>query len=369
MVLSPAFVAFPAFEPEETVQSACARYQDHMDFPGINGVLVSLFGSSARVGPDLPTGLAHLAAAIGIPGLGDRELAWKHTLLPAFTPFLGPVRARVLLESLRAPWERGVRARFGFLRWGIRLPAYVRYCPACCADQIAGGNEPYWLRAHQLSGVIACARHAVWLESSTVVFLGRKRLSVLRSASAALGRDPGPVRTCSSPAALALAASADWLLAEGLVGAPGDVLRDRYRRLFYDRELATYGGVTDGVAIAHWLQQAARRDDLSGLGLGAELRWFSQLVWSNAHPQHPSRHLLAMHLLGVTAQEFFGVPTDGPFGKGPWRCENPAAEHFGEPVITDCKVTAGRPRGKPIGNFRCSCGHSYKLDGPLPEVA
>jgi hypothetical protein len=49
----------------------------------------------------------------------------------------------------------------------LRSP-WVRYCPACIAEDQKYHGETYWRRLHQAPGVLICPVHGTWLENSHV---------------------------------------------------------------------------------------------------------------------------------------------------------------------------------------------------------
>lgn len=69
--------------------------------------------------------------------------------------------------------------------------------------------------------------------------------------------------------------------------------------------------------------------------------------------------------LGCTAEEFFSLPVELElFGKGPWPCLNPAADHCRQSVIPSFAIRKHLHRGRPIGVFSCECGFTYTRTGP-----
>jgi Tn7-like transposition protein D len=72
-----------------------------------------------------------------------------------------------------------------------------------------------------------------------------------------------------------------------------------------------------------------------------------------------------MQFLGCTAAEFFSLPSSlSFFGEGPWPCLNPAAEHYRETVIQECRLSPKLRDQRPVGTFSCECGFSYARSGP-----
>lgn len=103
--------------------------------------------------------------------------------------------------------------------------------------------------------------------------------------------------------------------------------------------------------------------------LGVPLRgphygqWPLELLRGNGRLRHPLCHLLVMHALGCTAEDFFALPVErAPFGAQPWPCLNPGGDHQGELRVEDCMVTI--IKGHPAGTFRCMCGFTYVRYGP-----
>lgn len=96
--------------------------------------------------------------------------------------------------------------------------------------------------------------------------------------------------------------------------------------------------------------------------------WLSKML--RGSPAHPLRHVLLMNCLNVTPEKFFyNEDLYHPFGKGPWACLNPAANHYKEKVIVDCEITACFKTRKPVGTFKCSCGFIFARLGPDQDEA
>jgi hypothetical protein len=93
--------------------------------------------------------------------------------------------------------------------------------------------------------------------------------------------------------------------------------------------------------------------------------WLLRLVRPPKHAQHPLYHLLLIQFLGCTVEEFFRLPEGlSPFGEGPWPCLDPAAEHYRESTIKECRLSGRLRYGKPVGRFSCGCGFAYARTGP-----
>jgi len=75
-----------------------------------------------------------------------------------------------------------------------------------------------------------------------------------------------------------------------------------------------------------------------------------------------------MTFLGRTAEQLFTqFKAARPFGDGPWPCLNPAADHFRQSVVIECRVVGksdGNEGQRPHGTFTCGCGFVYTRLGP-----
>jgi hypothetical protein len=81
--------------------------------------------------------------------------------------------------------------------------------------------------------------------------------------------------------------------------------------------------------------------------------WLGAITRVHRKTFAPLRHILIRLLI----ESLPLANASSPFGTGPWPCRNPLAEHYDQPVITDCKLH--QERGKAIGVFYCSCGYEF----------
>jgi DNA-binding CsgD family transcriptional regulator len=170
---------------------------------------------------------------------------------------------------------------------------------------------------------------------------------------------------------LAMARDAEWLLNHPGSHAEPDALRNRYLRLMIDRKLATYSGSIRVLKLLKVFKdhfpapllkllncELAGRDKLKE-------NWLLRLVRRPRHVQHPLHHLLLINLLGSTAEQFFALPGELKFfGDAPWPCLNPAASHYREECVIDCRVTFRGKDMRPVATFSCDCGFSFARTGP-----
>jgi len=377
---------FPEPFPDELFYSLCARYRRRVGYHGRVSTMRDLFGSAEfKMVVDLPSRLDHLVASLppGHDYPADR-LIDEHTLLPFYGAFLSPERvARVRMEMRRPSWHARARGRAGASRLAMRLEC-LHYCLMCIEEDRERCGEAYWHRVHQASGVKICPSHGVVLEPSGIDAINRADREELVTLEESLLT--APLRTIdrrgpsdrSHEFHLAIARDVRWLLDQrGLCEEPAALGR-RYLNLLYDRGLAT----SDDLVL--WRELRGEIESHYGSGFLASINWWLEgqvrpfrnlFKGGRQHAYHPVHHLLFIHYLGCSAQDFFMLPVEKrqPFGAPPWPCLNPASEHYRELRIEKCAVkdgktrikkTQGKPPRRPVGKFVCDCGFVYSRIGP-----
>lgn len=367
---------FPTPYPDELLYSICARYSNRVAYPDAESVLQELLGSAtATVVIDLPNRLRKLAA--GLPAgasLTTDYLIDQHTLLPFYSAFIPPERVRQIRKSMGG--SRGPAAHMSSGVMASRIPTldFMRYCSVCFKEDEKKFREAFWHRLHQLPGVEVCPSHQVFLENSSVgIRVGRKHIQFIPAEKATRAT---PVRHVDIEnrdhrALLQLTRDAEWLLEHPNPGINLKTLYTRYLRVLVERRLATYTG---SIHVRELLDEFSSYHSPALLKLlSCELRgrdiektnWLLRLVRPPKHAQHPLYHLLLIQFLGCTVENLLHSPEGVcPFGEAPWPCLNPAADHYRQPVITECQLGDRLRNGKPTGRFSCECGFAYARAGP-----
>ena len=371
---------FPDPYPDELLYSVCARYQDQVQYPTTWSVVKDLFGIKRTVAVvDLPSRLGNLVAALP-PGhcYTVERFINEHTLLPFYSPFCVPEQIKIVREDMQGTNGSKIHGRLGLLI--NHRQEWLQFCPLCAASDEKQFGEHYWHRLHQVPGVIACPVHAIFLEKSKVNLRHQVRRYQFISAKQAIQITSPRFLNFSAPChkgLLNIAHDVAWLLRQRNLVPGLNFLGERYRSLLTERGLATYSGrvrnmhqLTDAFKNFHtpdllqWLQ--CELDEKIGEN------WLVRLlrVATKKTSQNPLYHLLLIHFLGYTAEEFFKQPTSAfnPFGEEPWPCLNPASNHFKQLVIKKYYLSHsyedGRLRNQPLGVFCCSCGFAYSRIGP-----
>lgn len=368
---------FPIPLPDESLYSICARYYDRVRYPNKKAVPQELFGTvNATAIVDLPSHIGELVSLF--PPNSDltaERIIDERTSLPFYAPFLKPETTAQLRRDMIGSKGSAIHMRAGIMAGRIPLPERLRFCPLCRIEDSELFKQAYWHRLHQLPGVEVCPSHTVFLEDSEVrarhlsnpfVFLSAEEHTGARAAR------PLDVSDSKHAVLLKLAADASWLLDQRRILTNSlEGLRNRYQALLIERGLASYsGGIRSGKLLDAFRKRyppsllKALRCEFQGANQEKD-NWLLRLVRKPSHSHHPLRHLLLMNFLGVSAEQFFGLPEEIQFfGDKPWPCLNPAADHYREMVINEFRISFRGPAHKPVGTFICDCGFAYARTGP-----
>ena len=125
---------------------------------------------------DLPSHLLYLCKQLPENSfLTPEKIIQENTLFPLFQPFHPAKRAQLITDKMRSPNRGGsIHTSIGIMASGVSTPAYLRYCPKCYQEDEKNFGEPYWHRIHQVTGVLICPKHQLWLEKTSIVVLSPK---------------------------------------------------------------------------------------------------------------------------------------------------------------------------------------------------
>lgn len=366
---------FVSLFPDELLSSAVARYGNRFRFPTMPRLLDEVFdGSRSSYSIDFPTRLLHLTTQLP-PGylMTIDQLIDAHTFHPYHAPFLPEERAARLRREIQVGGGHclGRRLITG-RRTSVSVQEMLRYCPSCVQEDRVRFDECYWHRLHQIPGIEVCPLHGVWLESSGIPAWNSSDRQRINTAEQVLGRQNPRFLSAYEPgreSLLALARNAAWLLTHPQPSAVASSYPERYRFLLAERGWGTYRKRLPWTVFwkaflqVHPLAMLRRLDGHAGrLRSGRGIR---ALLHMRGQAMPPLYHLLMIHFLGFTAEEFFALPQQPIwFGSGPWPCLNPAAPHRNERAVVHCDMRIRRQDGRPIGTFSCGCGFTYSRVGP-----
>jgi hypothetical protein len=360
--------------PDELFYSVCARYHARTKYRFKEATARDLFGNGrAKITIDLPSRFDFLIESLP-PGhdYSSERLIYGNTLLPFFSPFLPPDRLTKIYDGMcRGDAGGSIHGRIGILTSNIRSE-FLNFCTVCVKeDRQKYRQQPYWHRLHQIPGVIVCPAHQIFLEQSQVHVLKRRSPEAFVTAKQALISLP-PARPIDSSnpdhqAHLRIARDAAWLMRHPVKGIELNALRGRYHGLLLERKLASYAGVVRISALQREFKEFYSDKFLADLQcrIDRQSNWLVRLVQGSRSTHHPIHHLLLIHFLNCSAEEFFCLPEKKePFGKGPWPCLNKASDHYQDDRIETCEIGHTQDTNKRLmGTFRCDCGFGYRRIG------
>jgi len=367
---------FPDPYPDELFYSMCARFADRMQYPSRRAVISEIFGCENAIAiAELPTRLDNVIATLRPEHYTADDLIDQHTLLPFYGPFMPSEWLNRLRADMRSNSNGvGIYRRAGIAGCHLPWPEWLQYCPLCMGEDKQHFGEPYWHRIHQVPGVQVCPTHHVGLEQSGVRVRNQKNKQEFVSIEQAV--QPGVPRSLDLPdfhdqVLLDIANEADWLLSQHKLSIDLAAFHKQCFIALSTRGLASRSGVLHRSALRQALRDHYPHDLLEILKCDFDeqtrMYWIPRLAQNSPRMLHPLYHLLLIHFLGYTLQEFLDLPAEGsPFGEGPWPCLNPACDYYLQPVIQQChvKTNYNYPGGQPMGIFACTCGFVYTRKGP-----
>ena len=369
---------FPEPYQDELLYSVIARYAERMRPPTDAGLMRTLFGRMHAVAiADLPHGLATLVNNLppGHPttvnGLID-----QHSLLPYYGPFLQPKTYSEIREAMEGSKDHSARVRCGISTSRVRPPRYFRSCPACDAENKELYGETFWNRLFQLKGVELCAKHQVFLESSSLCLSPLPNRHQFVSAEFSARKT---VATLVDPndrthqILLRLAQDATWLFRQHRLNPGLKVIHDRYIKILRVRGFITTKGNSIRMAdLAREVEVFVTPKLLTLLDCSiahtTTTGWVGQLLHKAETASAPLRHLLLMQFLGVAPMEIL-CPYQSPAAilhrhetDNIWWCLNQICAHFRKPVITDFSREYMKKRKVVAAILKCPhCHFTYGL--------
>lgn len=360
--------------PGELFYSILSRYHAQMGYRWTRYTMLDLYGRPIRsLGIGLPRGIEHLIQRLPPHAqYSAEELIDKHTSFPLYAPFLSPAQTVELTNYMSAGNDPQGLIKAG-LSQAIGLePPFLRFCPVCVEKDQREWGEPYWHRLHQAPGVVVCPMHEVYLVDSPVPASRRLVTEQFQTAAAVLRSGPRrPVQSRGDRDKILLQVARDvaWLHEQELLRCGPEGSRKRYLAILIEQALAKNETFFYRKRMLSEFRARYPEALLRRLGIQPELtRGWVHLdrVWQPAESRNrsPLLHLLLMHMLGYSAEQFFARSQQSEvYGPGPWPCLNPVCIHFRNPVIERVDLRFVSKHFKVQGRFECTCGFAYTRNG------
>lgn len=371
---------FPTPYPDgELLYSVLARYHVRSGNISPKATVEELFGSrSVTAVVDLPANIDSLISNLPIGSTYTAErLIMENTLYPFYSAFLPQERAKIILQSMKGNSGGSIHNRMGVMASSIIDNKYLRVCSECVMESMETIGEMYWVRSHQIPGVIICPKHKTLLYNSKVLVHHFNKHEFV----------PATVDNCNLPEEYINLTNIEEIIASEfipkyiqIVDNVDKLLNNRYPNKppewFFSQYIErlklmglanTNGSVRQkelreqfikffGESLLKIVQSSINKSDSS---------WLNMMVRKPRKTVHPIRHLLMIQFLGITLEELWNEESDYlPFGESPFPCLNAGADHYLKPVITEVSIRYDSKIKRPVGTFRCSCGFVYARSGP-----
>lgn len=352
----------PEIYPDELLYSVLGRLGRHCGLLSPKRLLDDAFGNrNVRSGFFLQTDLSRLAANLpSSRGLTAQRLAMETTLLPYVTAYQ-PQKVRDWALAALSGENRDAHAlhvRLGLAASDVRLPSALRYCHHCRTEMLERHGELYWRRKHQLPGVLICPFHGTPLADSLVNLARTGHHEFIAADESNCPADAAPPTWRDQPETVKMLRRIAKASAALLTTPPSARSMDSWGKKI--RHGLRLRGV--GRGNSHIDQQALRDAFLAYFSPILDIlpcatpdTWLEAITRKHRKTFAPLRHIL----LGLLFETLPLLKSGNPFGRGPWPCRNPLADHHNQPTIIDCMLR--ERKGKIIGVFRCSCGYTYSI--------
>ncbi|MFC0695614.1 TnsD family Tn7-like transposition protein [Paraburkholderia humisilvae] len=354
------------FYEDELLRSAIGRHHRHTLSRSWGMTTQGLYGRHVNVVPmDFPNRMDLFVDNVGhlITETAD-DLVWKRTLLPFHAAFVGTERQSQLVDEMRSdyPMRGSLFRKIGLGAQRVPLPVYMRTCRACLERDTRIEGEAYWRRAHQLQGVHFCTIHNLPLVETDIE---------VRPIGG--GRQPSRCAELDMPTRDYVVGFSDrdeellWKISER-----GVRLLEERRSFTLEEQRSTY---REGLRRNGFMRNS---DMVDNRNLSREFKnfygsrvlqflkcevdetssysWIRKVIRAQEGCHTPIRHLLVEIFLESCGANGTRRPV---MPAGPWRCQNPTAEHYWEPTITKYSLGKTRRNARPAGRFLCSCGYEF----------
>lgn len=349
---------FPKPYPGEILYSVLARLWVHLGQPKARSFMALVFGHrNASAVLDLPGLLDQLESRIPFHAVQADRVIDELTLFPYFTAFEPPRMREAVRNGMRTGRLNTLYTRSGLQAYAVARVGDLRYCPICVAEMHKKFGELYWLREHQIPGVLVCHRHGTSLSLSA-----RNRVPHLyqpaSSSTCPTEADPIvlPGHWDAMPHLARVAALSKRLLDDPPPARALKEWRVHYFELLRATDLSRSALMIDQKLLNINLRQFYGRalDLLPDVMEGEALRgnWLTNMVRNDRRAVHPLYHVLLQDFLEQRSQH------RSPFGPGPWACGSRVCSvDHGLPIKS---FTWHRLRGaQRVAVFACGCGYSY----------
>lgn len=354
---------FPKLYPDELLCSAVARYRVHTMASAIRQVNRELYNNQDRyTSVALPHNLKLLHEQIGqFVGMSARELAHRTTLFPYYAAFRDENARNRMLESML---ETNCLSKIKTSS-NLQLKR-IKICPDCFAEDMERFGEAYWHRTHQLDCVHFCTAHIRPLVEAMTRYGGCTPLGPLLPSTSTREYLPYLSET-SKQRLIEMSQLAKEYLDERVFA--NDTLLSKIRFNEFHKLYSIVGGRLDIKKLRRDFINFFGEQSIEILELQIDVEhqatdWLEK-IFGSRQKLIPSKRI-AFEIFSKTYvfprakyMRSRGYIHDGLTHRL-WRCQNPAAEHFGKKVITNVYLSNCFKENDSI-IFKCSCGYVFQV--------
>ena len=280
-------------------------------------------------------------------------------------------RAEKIKDFMKGDNGGNIYNKIGLMASSVRLNRYFKFCPACLEEDIEKYGEIYWHRIHQVSGVLFCPKHDLFLQDTSINVRGFNKqeyiAATIENCTKINFNEQLPDETINK--LIKISNDADILLNSNFAKKPIEYFASQYLNSLKKIGLANINGKIQQKELLKGFKEYFKDELLdllqSNIETDSDYNWLTDLIRRKNKTSNPIRHLLLIQFLDLSVDELFNSAIKyKPFGDGPWPCLNPAAWHYKQDVIEEVQIKYNQDAKKPTGYFKCSCGYIYLRTGP-----
>ncbi|MDP7981245.1 TnsD family Tn7-like transposition protein [Bacillus multifaciens] len=364
-------VYFPTPYEDELLYSLMLRYHVHLASTSRMQTMLELFNNDKKCSiVDFPNSLDYLVEQIpSKPSDFTAEyLIQKHTIVPFYKPFLTPIKYTQVIESMKKNIQKNrVKLHLGEID-ASRREKNIYLCRGCIVEQKKRHGEFYINRVHQIPGVFVCTKHKELLVKYSYTLYAQQKLTVIDEERLEEQKLDLLEKEQVMKWLFRIAEDIEWLMTSPLEPQVCEFYLKKYQTLI-DIKGISYPRSEKRRKFKSSLLDFFPSELFSLLKFDIQKvsypNWMRYIFGSESQYLHPLKHFLLIYYLCGSIQDFFEKEyTFEPFGKGPWICMNPFANHYLDHCIHNIEYSIDKTKLVLKADFKCECGFTYRLFSP-----
>jgi hypothetical protein len=383
---------FPNIFPDELLYSAYSRYYIQTGNESTRNTFYELIGKKCNTLSliDFPGYIDFFLNQFDISDFYTAEdIIFKYSMLPLFYPFLDEETQKYAIHNMKSCSSKNLYMKLGIMASSISCLKLLKYCPDCLKEDISTYRVAYLHRSHNLDGVFVCYKHSTLLRTNcpkcNAIILQKNKYQLISLESTCInGHDLTVPDIEENKMSLPSTNLNNYILISKIVNYILNLnVQSHYINFYTLHKKYLYKLDEMGLVTAKGLirQKKLKQKfiDFYGSTILKSLKleidydknycWLQEFVEKSYKAYHPLKHILFLiFICNNNENEIKNLLIDkgeydlSLFGKAPWPCLNPLADHYLLNVISDYRITMCPKTHKPLGIFECSCGFIYTRD-------